>query len=287
MLLTTLCYLEKDGAYLMLLRNKKKSDVNEGKWIAPGGKFEDGETPEECVCREVKEETGLILDDCRLRGVLTFASEGWDSELIFVYTADRFHGTLTECEEGELRWVAKEDIMRLNLWEGDRIFLKLLLENTPYFSLKLSYRGDNLVEQKLLFPTKGHLAAPPPFEPLTAKDIDKLARQALRVIPKKVAAYAVKMGVTYGRITIRNQKTRWGSCSSKGNLNFNCLLMLAPEEVLDYVIIHELAHRREMNHSRAFWNVVAEQMPDYKEKIHWLNEHGDELMRRMAAGAKR
>ncbi len=120
------------------------------------------------------------------------------------------------------------------------------------------------------------------IEPLTEGELHKLARKALAVIPKKVATRAREMQVTYGNITIRNQRTRWGSCSSKGNLNFNCLLMLAPEEVLDYVIIHELAHRKEMNHSKAFWNIVEAQMPDYKEKIRWLKENGDALMQRMA-----
>ena len=134
--------------------------------------------------------------------------------------------------------------------------------------------------KKHLQEVKKRLADQPPVEKLTERELHKLGHQALGVIPKKVAQYAREMGVSYGQITIRNQKTRWGSCSAKGNLNFNCLLMLAPEEVLNYVIIHELAHRREMNHSRAFWNIVSEQMPDYKEKIRWLNEHGDELMRR-------
>ena len=134
--------------------------------------------------------------------------------------------------------------------------------------------------KKHLQEVKKRLADQPPVEKLTERELHKLGHQALGVIPKKVAQYAREMGVGYGQITIRNQKTRWGSCSAKGNLNFNCLLMLAPEEVLNYVIIHELAHRREMNHSRAFWNIVSEQMPDYKEKIRWLNEHGDELMRR-------
>ena len=149
MILSTLCYLEKDGRYLMLLRNRKKNDVNEGKWISPGGKFEEGESPEECVRREVTEETGLIVDELRLRGVLTFSSAGWENEYIFVFTSDRFHGELIPCNEGELRWIDKADILSLNLWEGDRIFLKMLLEDEPFFSLKLSYEGDVLVEKKV------------------------------------------------------------------------------------------------------------------------------------------
>lgn len=120
-----------------------------------------------------------------------------------------------------------------------------------------------------------------PVQRLTMQDIHKLADQALKVIPDKVRYYAEKIGVDYGRITIRNQKTRWGSCSGKGNLNFNCLLMLTPEEVQDYVVIHELCHRKEMNHSAKFWAEVSRIMPDYKEKRRWLKENGEEIMRRM------
>lgn len=119
-----------------------------------------------------------------------------------------------------------------------------------------------------------------PVQRLSSQDIQALADQAVRVIPDKVRYYAEKIGVDYGRITIRNQKTRWGSCSGKGNLNFNCLLMLAPEEVQDYVVIHELCHRKEMNHSRKFWAEVEKMMPDYKDKRGWLKENGEEIMRR-------
>lgn len=116
---------------------------------------------------------------------------------------------------------------------------------------------------------------------LTMDEVRQLADRALNVIPEKVRYYAKIMGVSYGRITIRNQKSRWGSCSGKGNLNFNCLLMLAPDEVLDYVVVHELCHRIEMNHSKAFWNQVENVMPDYKEKRQWLKVHGSEIIRRM------
>ena len=120
--------------------------------------------------------------------------------------------------------------------------------------------------------------------PLSPEDIRLLADQALRELPPRIAAYAGQMGVTYGRVTIRNQKTRWGSCSSKGNLNFNCLLMLTPREVQDYVIVHELSHRKEMNHSPKFWAVVEEVLPDYKKRRNWLRENGSAIIRRMAAG---
>ncbi|MST81854.1 M48 family metallopeptidase [Lachnospiraceae bacterium Oil+RF-744-WCA-WT-13] len=120
--------------------------------------------------------------------------------------------------------------------------------------------------------------------PLSPEDIRHLADQALRELPPRIAAYAGQMGVTYGRVTIRNQKTLWGSCSSKGNLNFNCLLMLAPREVQDYVIVHELSHRKEMNHSPKFWEEVEKVLPDYKRRRNWLRENGSAVIRRMTAG---
>ena len=121
-----------------------------------------------------------------------------------------------------------------------------------------------------------------PIEKLSMTEIHKLAELALKVISVKVKHYAGLMNVQYGRITIRNQKTRWGSCSSKGNLNFNCLLMLAPDEVVDYVVIHELCHLIEMNHSKAFWKQVEQMMPDYKKHRKWLKDHGNEIMERMS-----
>ncbi len=119
------------------------------------------------------------------------------------------------------------------------------------------------------------------IERLSEEEIYKLADLALEIIPVKVKHYADIMKVRYGRITIRNQKTRWGSCSGKGNLNFNCLLMLAPDEVVDYVVVHELCHLLEMNHSKAFWEHVEQVIPDYKRQRKWLKEHGEELMSRM------
>lgn len=121
----------------------------------------------------------------------------------------------------------------------------------------------------------------PPIQRLSEQELKELARQAMLVFPEKIRYYAGKIGVDYGRVTIRNQKTRWGSCSSKGNLNFNCLLMLAPEEIQNYVVIHELCHRKEMNHSSKFWAEVAKIMPDYEEKRKWLRENGEAIMRRM------
>lgn len=115
-------------------------------------------------------------------------------------------------------------------------------------------------------------------EPLNVKELNSLIKQAMERIPERVRYYAPIVGVDYGRITIRNQKTKWGSCSAKGNLNFNCLLMKAPEEVLDYVVVHELCHRQEMNHSPRFWKLVEQVMPDYKLRRKWLRDHGGELM---------
>lgn len=117
-------------------------------------------------------------------------------------------------------------------------------------------------------------------EPLSYAEIQALAKKALEYIPGRVAYFSKQVGVNYGRITIRNQKTRWGSCSNAGNLNFNCLLMLTPPEVIDYVVVHELCHRKEMNHSKAFWNEVAKILPDYKKHVQWLKKEGTQIIRR-------
>ena len=120
-----------------------------------------------------------------------------------------------------------------------------------------------------------------PLPRLTAEEIRELADRALAVIPERVKYFAPLVGVTYGRITIRNQRTRWGSCSGRGNLNFNCLLMLAPPEVMDYVVVHELCHRKEMNHSERFWAEVERILPDYRERRQWLKDHGNDLIGKM------
>lgn len=149
-ILTTLCYIENDEQYLMLHRTKKKNDLNEGKWIGVGGKFEKDESPEECLLREVREETGYTLTSWRYRGIVTFISGRAESEYMHLFTADGFTGEQTECNEGELKWISKADVPELNVWPGDRIFLKLLLEREDFFSLKLVYdAGDRLLEAKL------------------------------------------------------------------------------------------------------------------------------------------
>lgn len=142
---TTLCYVEQEGKYLMLLRNKKKQDENAGKWIGVGGKFEEGESPQDCLLREVQEETGLRLTQYRFRGIVTFVSDRYETEYMHLFTAHGFEGELTACDEGELKWVEKDKVLSLPLWEGDREFLRLLREDVPFFSLKLVYRGDALV----------------------------------------------------------------------------------------------------------------------------------------------
>ncbi|MCI9564935.1 MAG: 8-oxo-dGTP diphosphatase [Eubacterium sp.] len=146
MINTTLCYIEKDNKFLMLHRTKKENDLNEGKWIGVGGKFEKGETPEECLLREVKEETGLTLIKYRLRAVITFILNEWGTEYMYLFTANEFSGELRECNEGDLQWVDKKDILKLNIWNGDKIFLKKLIEEDNFFTLKVVYDGDRLVE---------------------------------------------------------------------------------------------------------------------------------------------
>lgn len=146
---TTLCYLERDGAYLMLHRIKKEHDLNQDKWVGVGGKFEDGESPEDCLFREVREETGLTLTRFRFRGVVTFVSNEWETEYMFLYTADGFSGELTDSDEGVLEWVKKSEVEALPIWAGDRIFLRLIAADAPVFSLKLRYEGDVLRDAAL------------------------------------------------------------------------------------------------------------------------------------------
>lgn len=143
---TTLCYIEKDNAYLMLHRVKKEADINKDKWVGIGGKFEEGESPEECLVREVKEETGLTLNSWRYRGVVTFVSEEYGTEYMHLFTSDDFSGEITECDEGEIVWVEKSRVQSLPIWEGDKIFFGLLEEEEGFFSLKLCYSGDTLTD---------------------------------------------------------------------------------------------------------------------------------------------
>lgn len=147
--LTTLCYLEKDEQYLMMHRIKKKEDINQGKWIGIGGHFEFAESPEDCLIREAKEETGLTLTEYQFRGVVTFVFNDHDAEYMCLYTATGWEGEIGDCNEGVLQWVPKSELGTLNLWEGDRIFLKLLMERKEFFSLKLTYQNDDLLSAVL------------------------------------------------------------------------------------------------------------------------------------------
>ena len=144
--LSALCYIEKDGKYLMLHRTVKENDVNRDKWIGVGGHFEKNESPEECLLREVKEETGYTLTSWQYRGIVTFVYGEDTIEYMSLFTADGFEGTQISCDEGELEWVEKASVYDLNLWEGDKIFLRLLEENHPFFSLKLVYDTDDVLQ---------------------------------------------------------------------------------------------------------------------------------------------
>ena len=149
MLNTTLCYIERGDEYLLLHRVKKENDLNRDKWIGLGGKFEPDESPEECLLREVREETGLTLTSWRYRGIVTFVSDRWEGEYMHLFTADGFTGEIGECNEGVLEWIKKSEFAALPQWEGDRIFLRLLEENAPFFSLKLCYAGETLTSAAL------------------------------------------------------------------------------------------------------------------------------------------
>ena len=144
MINTTLCYLERDGEYLMLHRTKKENDLNHDKWIGVGGKFQDGESPEDWLVRETWEETGLTLTRYRYRGLVTFVSDQWPTEYMHLFTADGWTGISHPCDEGELAWIKKSELRALPLWEGDKIFLDLLDRDVPFFSLKLRYEGEKL-----------------------------------------------------------------------------------------------------------------------------------------------
>ena len=148
--MSTLCYISRDDVVLMLHRTVKKNDINHDKWIGVGGHFEHGESPEDCVLREVREETGYTLTSYKFRGIVTFVYGEDTVEYMHLYTADGFQGEPVECDEGVLEWVPRNQIMNLELWEGDRIFLKLLEEGEDFFSLKLVYNTDDGLEQAVL-----------------------------------------------------------------------------------------------------------------------------------------
>ena len=149
MILSTLCYIEKDKKYLMLHRTKKKNDINKDKWLGIGGKFEDGESPEECIIREVKEETGLTLNTYKLRCIVTYVSTNWETEYMYVFTSNDFSGELIECDEGDLQWIQKDRVTELNTWEGDKIFVDKIQKDNNFFTVKFNYDGDKLIKYDL------------------------------------------------------------------------------------------------------------------------------------------
>lgn len=153
-MITTLCYIEKDEKYLMLHRTKKQNDINSGKWLGVGGKLEKGETPEKCLLREIKEETGLIALSYDFRGIVIFNFNDDEPLYMYLYTCKFFTGEVQECSEGDLKWIDKKEIMNLNLWEGDKIFLNLIKEDCPFFYLTLDYENDSLLNSKLEFKEK-------------------------------------------------------------------------------------------------------------------------------------
>lgn len=145
MILSTICYIEKNNQYLMLHRTKKEKDISKDKWIGIGGKFKNNESPEECIKREVFEETGLKLKTFKLRGIVTYTSKEWETEYMYIFTSNDFEGDLIECNEGDLEWIDKEKIVNLNTWEGDKLFLKKLENDNNFFTMKFEYDGDNLL----------------------------------------------------------------------------------------------------------------------------------------------
>lgn len=149
MILSTLCYIEKDEKYLMLHRTKKKNDINKDKWLGVGGKLEEGESPEECLLREIKEETGLLLKSYQLRGIITYVSTTWETEYMFLYTATEFEGDLIECDEGDLQWINKKEVSQLATWQGDKIFVEKMQNSDNFFTIKFEYDGEKMTNYYL------------------------------------------------------------------------------------------------------------------------------------------
>ena len=149
MIFSSLCYIEKDEKYLMLHRTKKNNDINENKWIGIGGKFEVGESPEECIIREVKEETGLTLNSYKFRGIITYISKTWETEYVCLFTSDNFSGKLIECNEGDLKWIDKKEVLNLKTWEGDKIFINKIQKDDKFFTIKFEYDGDTILKYDL------------------------------------------------------------------------------------------------------------------------------------------
>lgn len=172
-------------------------------------------------------------------------------------------------------------IVRAPMYAPQSDIERILRDKEGWIQKHIEKIREQEAKRKEMYGEKGEYGKSAEREYLSNEEIHKLAEKALEYIPKRVSYFAKQIGVTYGKITIRNQKTRWGSCSSKGNLNFNCLLMLTPPEVIDYVVVHELCHRKEMNHSGAFWAEIEKVIPSYKEQVKWLKENGGKIIGRM------
>lgn len=151
MLNTTLCYIEKDNKYLMLHRVKKVNDLNHDKWVGIGGKLMENETPDECLLREVKEETGLTLTEYRLRGIVTFLSDKWEGEYMYLFTATDYTGEMIECDEGNLEWVPVDKVCDLPIWEGDKLFFNELSNGKSFFTMMLKYEGERLIDHSVKY----------------------------------------------------------------------------------------------------------------------------------------
>ncbi len=171
--------------------------------------------------------------------------------------------------------------VRAPIYASQREIERILKEKEGWIQKHIEKIREQEAKRKEMYGEKGESGESVERDYLSNEEIQELALKALEYIPKRVSYFAKQIGIAYGKITIRNQKTRWGSCSSKGNLNFNCLLMLTPPKVIDYVIVHELCHRKEMNHSKAFWAEIEKVLPDYKEQMKWLKENGGRIIERM------
>ncbi len=285
-------------------------------WEFPGGKTEPGETPQQALVREIREELNAVIsvEEFLMTVEYDYPEFHLSMDCFLCHVAE---GHLTLLEHEAAKWLSIDDLDSVGWLPADLQIVARLKETaadecscgaydlkvirSTRKSMAIEIRPDMTVYVRVPMRTsdreirrfvaekdgwilqhlekmqeKNQLRAE--TEPLSEAELRELAEQALQVIPLKAAYFAGQLGVTYGRITIRNQKTRWGSCSSRGNLNFNCCLMRAPEEILDYVIVHELCHRIEMNHSQRFWECVEAILPDYRERRKWLKIYGSELM---------